>query len=136
MERAQTTPDVVGSDTLGKVNIPAGISAEEAFAVKYYVTSYFESFTESGTTNKVRGTRNAEVDATVTVPNKPTPVLYTFRFRANNDVDVERLGEVGTGPFQIQVNRLDIARVPEFADKAQDPRSEERRVGKECKTRG
>ena len=123
MERAQTTPDEVGKDTLGKVNIPTGLSAEEAFAVKYYVTRYFEHYTETGTGNKVRGTRNAEVDAIVTVPNKPTPVLYTFRFRANNDVDVERLGEVGTGPFQIQVNRLDIARVPEFAEKAQDPKT-------------
>jgi hypothetical protein len=123
MERAQSTPDEVGKDVLGKVNIPTGISAEEAFAVKYYVTTYFEFYTEKDTGNKVRGTRNTEVDAIVNIPNKPTPVLYTFRFRANNDVDVERLGEVGTDAFQIDRNRLDIARVPEFADKAQDPKT-------------
>lgn len=123
MERAQTVPDEVGTDTLGKVNIPTGISAEEAFAVKYYVSSYFRSFTETGTTNKVRGTRNAEVDAIVIVPNSPTKVLYTFRFRANNDVDVERLREMGTGASQIDPGKLDIARVPEFADKAGDPKT-------------
>jgi hypothetical protein len=120
VERAQTTPDEIGGDTLGKVNLPTGISAEEAFAVKYYVQSYFKFYTIKGV--KFKGTRTSEVDAIVIVPNKPLKVLYTLRFQANNDVDVERVGEVGTGASQFDPNKLDVARSPEYADKAQDPK--------------
>jgi hypothetical protein len=35
---------------------------------------------------------------------------------------VERVGEVGTGASQFDPNKLDVARSPEYADKAQDPK--------------
>lgn len=122
VERAQATPDEITNDKLGKINLPTGISAEEKFAVNFYVVQYFKSFVRS-TGEKVPGTRNAEVDAIVIVPNKPTKILYTFRFHANHDVDVERVGEMGTGATQINPQKLDIARSPEYADKAQDPKT-------------
>lgn len=122
VERAQTTPDEVGRDTLGKVTLPTGISAEEEYAVNYYIVQYFKSYTDKAGA-KIGGTRNAEVDAIIIIPNKPIKVLYTLRFRANNDVDVERIGEMGTGPSQIDPGKLDIARVPEYADKAGDPKT-------------
>jgi len=121
VERAQTTPDEVGGDTLGKINLPTGISAEEQFAVKYYVQSYFKFYTDNKGA-KVKGTRTSEVDAIVIIPNRPTKILYTLRFQANNDVDVERVGELGTGASQLNPNKLDVARSPEYTDKAQDPK--------------
>ena len=111
IEKAQGQPDPKAGDRLGKVNVPAGIVPDEAVAVKVAVHSYFAS-----------GTRNAEVDAVVPVPNNPNPVFYTFRFRVNNDVDVERVGEKGpdAAAGQLDPNRLDIARSPEFSEKAKD----------------
>jgi hypothetical protein len=111
IEKAQAQPDPKAGDRLGKLNLPAGTPAEEALAVKIAVRNYF-----------VNGTRNAEVDAVVPIPNKPNPVFYTLRFRANNDVDVERVGERGpdAAAGQLDPNRLDIARSPEFAEKAVD----------------
>jgi hypothetical protein len=123
VERAQTTPDDLVKDKLGQVNLPAGISSDEAVAVKYYIVQYFGSYTRGTSSTKFAGTRNAEVDAIVVVPNKPTKVLYTFRFRANNDVDVEKVGEMGAGASQKDPGKLDIARAPEYVDKAQDPKT-------------
>ena len=122
LERAQGNPDEVVKDKLGKVNLPAGITADEQLAVKYYVVQYFNSYTDAAG-KAVSGTRNAEVDAIVLIPNKPTKVLYTFRFRPNNDVDVERVGEMGLfdpSAAQIDPGKLDVARAPEFADKAEE----------------
>jgi len=122
VERAQANPDKVMNDKLGKVDIPTGLSAEERFAVNYYVVRYFEGYMRDG---KPTATRNAEVDAIVLIPNKPTKVLYTFRFGTNNDVQVERVGEVGADAKagQKDPDKADIARAPEFADKAQDPKT-------------
>jgi uncharacterized protein DUF4157 len=112
IEEAQTKPHEQKNDKLGTVSVPASVPADERVAVKYAVAQYFN----------VVGTRNAEVDAIVPAPNKTTSVFYTFRFRPNNDVDVERIGEQGpdakTG--QIDERKLDVARVPEYADKSKD----------------
>ena len=111
IEKAQAEPDPKLGDKLGKLTFPASIPAEERLAVKIAIHSYF-----------VNGTRNAEADAIIPIPNKANPVLYTLRFRPNNDVDVERIAEQGkdTAAGQVDPNRLDIAKSPEFADSAKD----------------
>ena len=67
------------------------------------------------------GTRNAEVDAAITIPGTKRRVFYTLRFRDNNDVDVERIGEEGTEP-KLDLQRLDIARAFGFEFNADDPK--------------
>jgi hypothetical protein len=110
IERLQAQP----GDRLGKVTIPAGVPAGERLPVKNAIAIYFRS-----------GTRNAEVDLVLPIPAKANPVLYSLRFRAGNDVDVERVGErgPGTGAGQVDPDRLDIARSPEFAANAADPKA-------------
>jgi hypothetical protein len=112
VEKAQSKPHEKKNDKLGTVTIPASVPAEEQVAVKYAVAQYFDTI----------GTRNAEVDAIVPIPGKTTSVFYTFRFRPNNDVDVERIGEQGKDPKagQIDEKKLDVARAPEYADKSKD----------------
>lgn len=112
VERAQSMADPTLGDTLGILTLPPGISAAERLAVKEAVTRYFDS-----------GTRNAEVDAILPIPGKAAPVLYTLRFRPTNDVDVERIGEQGTGTGQVDPGRLDIARSAEYVGAATDPAS-------------
>ena len=93
----QEQPDPKKNDRLGTVtlgNVPKG----EAFSVKYTIWSYFKM-----------GTRDAEFDAAITITGTKRRVFYTLRFRANNDVDVERIGEEGTEP-RLDPQRLDIAR--------------------------
>ena len=111
VEQAQTQLDPERHDTLGQVRLPADVPIDEQMTVKYAVSNYFKN-----------GTRNAEVDAVIPMPGKTTQVFYTFRFRPNNDVDVERIGEqaqAGTAGG-IDPNRLDVARSPEFATNSQD----------------
>ena len=110
LEQLQSRP----SDKLGQVTIPPGVPAGESLPVKYAITTYF-----------LGGTRNAEVDLVLPVPSKANPVLYSLRFRASNDVDVERVGERGpaVAAGQVDPDRLDIARSPEFAENAADPKT-------------
>jgi hypothetical protein len=110
IEKLQARP----SDKLGKVTIPANVPAGERLPVKYAIRTYF-----------MKGTRNAEVDLVLPIPGKTNPVLYSLRFRASNDVDVERVGERGPdiAAGQVDPDRLDIARSPEFAENAADPKS-------------
>jgi hypothetical protein len=121
LEESQTTPDAINQDRLGKVNLPEGISADELLAVKYYIRAYFKSG-KDGKGNPISGTRNAEVDAIVLVPNKDTKVYYTFNFLPNNDVNVKRIGEEGKDAQagQVDPSKLDVARAPEYAEKAKD----------------
>jgi Domain of unknown function (DUF4157) len=110
IERLQARPN----DKLGKVTIPASVPASERLPVKHAIHSYF-----------LKGTRNAEVDLVLPIPGKANPVLYSLRFRSSNDVDVERVGERGpdTAAGQVDPDRLDIARSPEFAENARDPKT-------------
>lgn len=112
IEEAQTKPHEKKNDKLGTVTVPASVPADEQAAVKYSVAQYFN----------ITGTRNAEVDAIVPIPNKTISAFYTFRFRPNNDVDVERIGEQGKDAKggQIDEKKLDIVRAPEYADKSKD----------------
>jgi hypothetical protein len=111
LEQAQTQLHPEQHDTLGQVRLPQGLPADEQLAVKYAVATYFK-----------QGTRNAEVDAVIPMPGKTTQVFYTFRFRPNNDVDVDRIGEAGpdAAAGQIDPTKLDVARSPEFAPNSRD----------------
>ena len=105
----QEQPDPNKKDHLGKVTLGT-VPKEEAFSLKYTLWSYF-----------IMGTRNAEVDAVITIPGTKRRVFYTLRFRDNNDVDVERIGEEGTEP-RLDPQRLDIARAFGFESNADDPK--------------
>lgn len=112
VEQAQAKADPKTNDKLGNVTIPPSVPTDERMSVKFYVAQYFT----------VIGTRNAEVDAVIPIPNKTVNVFYTFRFRPNNDVDVERVGEQGTDAKagQVDPNKLDVARSPEYAAQSKD----------------
>ena len=86
--------------------------------MKYTIWSYFKM-----------GTRDAEVDAAITITGTKRRVFYTLRFRANNDVDVERIGEEGTEP-RLDPQRLDIARTFGFESNADDPKKLKSWLGK------
>lgn len=105
----QEQADPTNHDRLGKVTLGT-VPQDEAFVLKFTIWSYFKM-----------GTRNAEVDAiVVTVPTKRR-VMYTLRYRQNNDVDVERIGEEGTDA-RLDPHRLDIARASGFESNSDDPR--------------
>jgi hypothetical protein len=89
-------------EKLGKINLPRDIPATEASQVKYMVAAYFEQ--------KVR---NREVDARI--PLDSGEMLYTFRFLANNDVEVVRVGAPKKGS-RLDTEKLDIGRSREFMD--------------------
>ena len=114
IERLQAQPHAALGDKLGKITLPASVPAGELPAVNYAIRGYF-----------LFGTRNAEVDAVLPIPGKANAVLYTLRFRANNDVDVQRIGEQGpdSATGQVDPNRLDVARSPEFTDNAKDAKT-------------
>ena len=105
----QEQPDPNKKDHLGTVTLGT-VPQEEAYSLKYTLWSYF-----------IMGTRNAEVDAVITIPGTKRRVFYTLRFRDNNDVDVERIGEEGTEP-KLDPQRLDIARAIGFESNADDPK--------------
>jgi len=105
----QEQPDPTKKDHLGKVTL-GSVPPEEAFSLKFTLWSYF-----------TMGTRNAEVDAVIPIAGSKRRVLYTLRFRDNNDVDVERIGEEGAEP-RLDPRRLDVARAFGFAANADDPK--------------
>lgn len=109
LENAQTNPDPKKSDKLGYVNV-AGVPADEMVSVKFVIAHYFTEI----------GTRNAEVDAVVPIAGTKRQVFYTLRFRPDNEVDVERVGEKGSSA-RLDPSRMDIARVRGYDVNATDP---------------
>jgi hypothetical protein len=108
LERIQDQPDPNKQDRLGKVTL-GNVSADEAVPLKYSIWGYFQM-----------GTRNAEVDATITTIGTNKRVFYTIRFRSNNDVDVERIGEE-KAEARLDPRRLDVTTVRGFASHPDDP---------------
>ncbi|MCO5185294.1 MAG: DUF4157 domain-containing protein [Anaerolineae bacterium] len=107
LEKAQSEPDPKLGDRLGEVWLDDIPDAERP-AVKYVIVAYFQ--------NEVR---NAEVDAIIPAVGSGKRLFYSLRFRPNNDVDVERVGEEDENA-QLDPDRLDIARVHGFADNMAD----------------
>ncbi|HEX8263265.1 MAG TPA: hypothetical protein VF547_10375, partial [Allosphingosinicella sp.] len=99
--RAASRPE---ADRLGAVTLPDVLAAEERTAVNLAIYRYFAG----------RGVRMREVDARLPVGGGERFVLFTLRFGAGNDVTVERLGEAGTGPGQIDTGRIDVTRANGF----------------------
>jgi hypothetical protein len=108
LEQIQEQPDPIRKDRLGKVTL-GKVPQEEAFPLKYTIWGYFRM-----------GTRDAEVDTIVAVPGTKRRIFYTLRFRQNNDVDVERIGEEGA-EAKLDPSRLDIALVKGYESNAADP---------------
>jgi hypothetical protein len=105
IEDAQTVPDSIHQDKLGRINGLDSVPAEERAVVKFAIFQYFRSNTADPRRPRP-GTRNAEVDVILPIPNPPAGMatrantnrraLYTLRFRPrSNDVDVVRTGEEG-----------------------------------------
>jgi hypothetical protein len=69
-------------DKLGVIAGIAELPSEERLPAKYAIWQYFAN-----------GTRDAEIDAIVPIPNAEKRVLLTIRFGANNSVSVQRMGE-------------------------------------------
>ncbi len=92
------------ANRLGTVTLPANLPADERLPVKYTVWQYF------GAGNA----RNTEVDAIVPVGTAARTVLYTFIFGTHNNVTVTRVGEAGTAPGQIDIQRISVTRVRGF----------------------
>jgi Domain of unknown function (DUF4157) len=109
LENAQTKPDPTKGDKLGYVNM-GGAPPDEIVSVKSVIANYFT----------VIGTRNAEVDAVIPIAGTKREVFYTLRFRLDNEVDVERIGEKGSNA-KLDPSRMDIARVRDFGANATDP---------------
>ncbi|HYC62442.1 MAG TPA: DUF4157 domain-containing protein [Thermoanaerobaculia bacterium] len=118
IEEAQSTPHATKGDTLGHVDL-TGVPQDEALSVKYFVASYWTT----------RQTRNAEVDAIVPIANTNRKVFYTLRFRPDNEVDVERVGEQGSSP-KLDPSALDVARVRGYEDNDDDPPKLKKWLGK------
>jgi hypothetical protein len=82
IEKVQTETEAQEHDKLGAITGLAELPAEERLPAKYVIWQYFG-----------KGTRDAEIDAVVPVPNTEKRALLTFRFGAGNDVSVQRMGE-------------------------------------------
>lgn len=95
---------------LGKVNGLDKLPSDERLSIKYAIWQYFQG-----------GTRNAEVDVMLPIKDTGRTVLYTLHFRASNDVDIERVGEKGTGTGQLDPTNLDIHSVRGYAANSKDP---------------
>jgi hypothetical protein len=109
LEQVQEQPDPIKNDRLGKVTL-GKVPKEEAFPLKYSIWGYFRM-----------GTRDAEVDTVITVMGTKKRIFYTLRFRKNNDVDVERIGEEGR-EAKLDPNRLDIGSVAGYESNADEPK--------------
>jgi hypothetical protein len=94
------------ANRLGTVSGLGAVPAAELPAVKLAVGDYFDRSTFP--------VRNAEVDAQIPIGSTGTTVLYTFVYGAANDVAVTRVGPVGTGTGQVDVNRVGMERVRGF----------------------
>lgn len=80
IEKAQD--QTAEQDKLGEITGMAGLAAEEQLPAKFALLQYFGN-----------GTRDAEIDAIVPIPNGEKRVLLTIRFGANNGVSIQRIGE-------------------------------------------
>lgn len=109
LQEAQSKPHAKKGDTLGAVDV-AGVPADEVLSVKYAIMRYFRDVE----------TRNAEADVLVPIAGTNKEVYYTLRFRPDNEVDVERVGEKGSSP-KLDPTRMDIARVRGYDANATDP---------------
>ncbi|MEO8410919.1 MAG: hypothetical protein ABI478_10140, partial [Propionivibrio sp.] len=109
LEQQQSKPHATEGDTLGDVNV-TGVPADEVTSVKFAIVRYFRDVV----------TRDAEADVLVPIAGTTREVYYTLRFRPNNDVDVERVGDKGSSP-KLDPTRMDIARVRDYAKNADDP---------------
>lgn len=109
IEQQQSRPHPKKGDTLGYVNV-AGVPAEEVTSVKFAVVRYFRDVE----------TRDAEADVLVPIAGTSKEVYYTLRFRPDNEVDIERIGEKGSSS-QLDPTRMDIARVRGYGASAGDP---------------
>ncbi len=95
---------------LGEVNGLDKLPPDERLSVKYAIWQYFQG-----------GIRNAEVDVVLPIEDTGRTVLYTLRFRVSNDVDIERVGEKGTGTGQLDPTNLDIHSVRGYTANSKDP---------------
>jgi hypothetical protein len=110
LEEAQTVRDEKKKDKLGAVRGLSGLPADEVPSCKYAIWQYFQA-----------GTRNAEVDAVVPIGNTGRSVLYTLRFRAGNDVEIERVGPRGVAAGERNIGKLDIRSVRGYVANATEP---------------
>jgi hypothetical protein len=118
IEELQSQPHKTAGDKLGAIKGLDAQPTDEKVPVKYVIWQYFNN-----------GTRNAEVDAIVPILATGRRVFYTLRFKANNDVEVERIAEEETDPSKAQqpgkgkksLTQMDVARVSGYADNAKDP---------------
>jgi hypothetical protein len=147
IEDLQSTPDPDPSlaDKLGKISGIDKLAPEERASIKVVIWQYFKSNPDAvdpkdpSKKKPKKGTRNKEVDAIVPILNPPSgmatkantnrSVLVTLRFKPNNDVDVEWIGELNKeGNLERTDNQLNktvsftrgsLARVNGFADHLQ-----------------
>ncbi|HEX6640762.1 MAG TPA: DUF4157 domain-containing protein, partial [Thermoanaerobaculia bacterium] len=115
IEEAQSKGHPTKGDKLGYVDV-TGVPQDEVLSVKYFVAQYF--MTEYLPEKTV--TRNAEVDVVVPIAGTNRKVFYSLRFRPDNEVDVERVGELGSSP-KLDPDSLDVARVRGYEDNDDDP---------------
>jgi len=98
IEDLKTTDDPLLHDRLGTITGWDTVHADELASVKFLLEAYFKSNPldpQKPQQKERKGTRNAEVDAIVPISGTTRRVLYTFRFKAANDVEIERVGEEG-----------------------------------------
>jgi hypothetical protein len=107
IEKIQTEAATQDHDKLGAVTGIAELPAEERLPAKAAIWQYFK-----------HGTRNAEIDAIVPIPNTDKRALLTLRFGANNNVSVQRIGEHRKGTILGQLG--DVRRVNGFGANSAD----------------
>jgi hypothetical protein len=109
IHEAQTKPHATLGDKLGYVDL-RGVPAGEVLSAKYAVVRYWRDV----------NTRNAEVDAILPIAGSDKRVYYTLRFRSDNEVDVERVGQEGSSA-KLDPARLDVARVHGYDTNSAEP---------------
>jgi hypothetical protein len=113
IEELQSKPDTMKDDKLGAI-LPknlAAFPADERAPVKYVIWQYFTA----------AHSRNMEVDAIVPIMTTEKRVFYTLNFKANNDVEVKRIAEEGTGKGQMSLGEMNIARVRGYMENIGTP---------------
>ena len=107
IEKIQTETETQDRDKLGPITGLVELPAEERLPAKYAIWQYFG-----------KGTRDAEIDAIVPIPNTEKRALLTFRFGASNNVSVQRIGEDRKG--SILGNLGDVRQVNGFGANSAD----------------
>jgi hypothetical protein len=106
LELEELQAQAVAFDRLGPVTIDRSVPPGELISVKEAIRQYFE----------VGHARDTDVHAIVPFGARSS-ALYELSFGANNGVIVTRIGDVGAGPGQVDVQRLDVTRVNGFPGK-------------------